>query len=308
MNPLESPAGDVGAFGYVILNNHLGHHPPQLWPGNEPREVAVRKINCDCKPELDGFSFNGNSGYQQYSETPTVPQPPLTDRPFDGFSYSQETNPVGGSTPITATGSDVTPTAGEFQSRVTIFDARGPNRPTQGAEVKLQHLHWGSDLRFTQVGYAPTPDQVSEEDVTKRLLQNSPFLISHSRASVSRQAGNVLAGIGVEMAQPPGMVSTGGARSDDDNNAQSGGSTGSLNRKTGLMGQPGHSRKLREKLRRDLMGKAYEELQDLVPGLRQQAPTQSQILNEAYSWIQELIDDIGVLRAQFDEMEAREAM
>jgi hypothetical protein len=112
----------------------------------------------------------------------------------------------------------------------------------------------------------------------------------------------------MEIAQPPGMVSFGRARSNDDNNAQFAGSAGSLNRKTGLAGQPRHSRKLREKLRRNLRGKAYEELQDLLPGLRQQAPTQSQILNETYSWIQELIDDIGVLRAQFDEMEAREAM
>ncbi|KAL3440171.1 hypothetical protein BJX65DRAFT_291000 [Aspergillus insuetus] len=188
-----------------------------------------------------------------------------------------------------------------------MFDARVPNRPMKGAKVKLDNLQWGSDLRFTQVGYAPTPEQVSEEDVTERLLKNSGFLISQSSASFSRQAGKALAGIGMEIAQSPGMVSTGRAWSNDNNNAQFTGITRDLSPKKIPIGQPRHSRKLREKLRRDLMGKAYEELQDLVPGLREQAPTHSQILNEAYSWIQELIDDIGVLRAQLHEIEVREA-
>jgi hypothetical protein len=57
------------------------------------------------------------------------------------------------------------------------------------------------------------------------------------------------------------------------------------------------------KRRRGVANKRFEELQRLIPVLKDQSPSKSEILNEAYRWIIQLQDEIGILKTLMDEIE-----
>jgi hypothetical protein len=57
------------------------------------------------------------------------------------------------------------------------------------------------------------------------------------------------------------------------------------------------------KRRRAIANKKFEELQRLIPVLKDQSPSKSEIFNEAYRWIIQLQDEIGILKTLMDEIE-----
>ncbi|KAL3443177.1 hypothetical protein BJX65DRAFT_312031 [Aspergillus insuetus] len=168
---------------------------------------------------------------------------------------------------------------------MTEFDVRGATLPMDEEDMieKPGPLRWAPTAGSRKSAF--------EEDLTEQLLESSRFLISHSSGSVSRRADKALAGAGdIESARglPGGMErSSSCAPPREGSTVPVGVSPRSVRRKPGRKGpsEANRPRLLKEKLRRDLLCGAFNELQDLVPGLKDQAPSKSQILNEAYIWI-----------------------
>ncbi|KAL2845470.1 hypothetical protein BJY01DRAFT_214121 [Aspergillus pseudoustus] len=305
MGSLE--ARDRGIFGYIIADEYSDQQPLPHWASNEPLEAAPRKMDYGCTPGIDGFAFNINPSYQYYSEAWMISCSLLTDRAFDIGSNSEEANTIDGLTPIPAFCDYSTPPTDSLQSQMSILDGHG-SVLTDVAKEKLHHLRWGSDRCFTEVGYAAPRDQLSEEDVAERLLQNNECWISYSSSFISREAVGALARVNMGIAIAPGLLNNGAARSREDYTHPTD-STESLSQRTGQVGRPRRPRLPKQKLRRGRrIGKAFNELQDLVPELKDRAPSKRQILNKAYGWIQQLVGDIETLRAQLDEIRAREGV
>ncbi|KAL3441395.1 hypothetical protein BJX65DRAFT_313836 [Aspergillus insuetus] len=311
----------MSAFGYVFWGEDaLGPDPQQLWADDELYRTLPQHTPYGRSPKMNDFLRDISRVHPEATVLTCLPPPPmgtLSPIPFSATAQpnTQPQNMLGVMPDMPHSEHQAIPAAHPHtQIKPSTAEAFIPIRPADDPKDKSPRLQWGSDRRFTIFGYSVSPGQVREEQIIQRLLSNSSLLILQFCSSAARSVDGVSEDCITVTAPVANSVHDNSCAAsqegEGDIKPQATDTTAiSVPGNVSVDEKPPHKRQKLEndmrsaKRRRGAVNKKFEELQGLIPVLKDQSPSKSQIINEAYRWIIQLQDQIDILKAVMDEIE-----
>ncbi|KAL3489238.1 hypothetical protein BJX62DRAFT_239323 [Aspergillus germanicus] len=309
----------MSAFGYVFWGEDaLGPDPQQLWADDELYRTLPQHTPYGRSLKMNDFPRTISCVHPEATVLTRPPPPPMGTLSAIPFSAAAQPNPQPQNMLtvmpyMSHIEHQAIPAAHPHtQIKRSTPEAFIPIRPADHAKDNSPRLQWGSDRRFTIFGYSVPRGHVREEQIIQRLLSNNSLFI----LQFCRTAARSVDGASEDCNTGTGPVAnsmndnSGVTSQDGDIKPQATDTTAlSVPGNVSAGEKPPHKRQKLEndmqsaKRRRVVANRKFEELQSLIPVLKDQSPSKSQILNEAYRWIIQLQDQIDILKALMDEIE-----
>ncbi|KAL3472056.1 hypothetical protein BJX99DRAFT_262664 [Aspergillus californicus] len=181
--------------------------PQQLWADSELYRTLPQTIPSSDQLHPNGFPCDFRHERQHHNKEATLSfHSPAPMGSVRTLPHSEKAKSMAGVIPSIPQTARFTIPLAQPELRAGASRALTPILPANQAEAKAPLLWWGSDHCFTVFGYSTPPGQVSEEQITERLLRdNSRFILQFSNAAM-KSTDDALAGDSEEATQGLGIV------------------------------------------------------------------------------------------------------